>query len=61
MNNTISDLVNIAVANILQKSSSQEKLNKPIKIHDNKIHFVPRNYRIFGGILQSMNIQFGNF
>ncbi|MCU9931352.1 hypothetical protein NW733_01120 [Mycoplasmopsis felis] len=29
--------------------------------HNNKIHFIPKRYRILGGILQSMNIQFGNF
>lgn len=61
MNNEISDLINQAVSNILINSSSDKKLKKLIKTHDEKIHFVPRNYRIFGGILQSMNIQFGNF
>lgn len=61
MNGDVSDLINQAVLNILNNSSSQKKLNKIIKTHDNKIHFVPRNYRVFGGILQSMNIQFGNF
>jgi len=29
--------------------------------HSAKVHFIPYNYRIFGGLLQSMNIQFGNF
>lgn len=61
MNNEISDLINKAVSNILINSSSENKLKKLIKTHYVKIHFVPRNYRIFGGILQSMNIQFGNF
>lgn len=61
MNDEISKLINQAVSNILINSSSQKKLNELIKKHDVKIHFIPRNYRIFGGILQSMNIQFGNF
>ena len=37
------------------------KYNKINKKHNVKIHFIPRKYRIFGGLLQSMNIQFGNF
>lgn len=61
MNNEISDLINQAVSNILINSSSENKLKNLIKKHELKIHFIPRNYRIFGGILQSMNIQFGNF
>lgn len=61
MNNDIKALINEAVSNILKNSSSEKKLKKMMGTHDEKIHFVPRNYRIFGGILQSMNIQFGNF
>lgn len=61
MNDDISALINQAVANILTKSSSKKKLDKLIKKHSVKIHFIPKNYRIFGGVLQSMNIQFGNF
>lgn len=61
MNNDVQILINTAVSNILKNSSSEKKLKKLIDTHDVKIHFVPRNYRIFGGILQSMNIQFGNF
>ncbi|WP_227503521.1 HinfI family type II restriction enzyme [Moraxella bovoculi] len=61
MNNNIQTLINEAVSNILKNSSSKKKLKKLIDTHDVKVHFVPRNYRIFGGILQSMNIQFGNF
>lgn len=61
MNNNIQTLINEAVSNILKNSSSEKKLKKLIDTHDVKVHFVPRNYRIFGGILQSMNIQFGNF
>lgn len=47
MNNEISDLINKAVSNILINSSSENKLKKLIKTHYVKIHFVPRNYRIF--------------
>lgn len=61
MNDDIQHLINEAVEKILKKSSSDNKLKKLIKTHETKVHFVPRNYRIFGGILQSMNIKFDNF
>lgn len=31
------------------------------KKHHEKVHFIPIKYRIFGGLLHSMNIQFTNF
>lgn len=61
MNSDVQHLINEAVEKILKNSSNDTKLKKLIKTHKVKVHFVPRNYRIFGGILQSMNIQFGNF
>lgn len=61
MDANIQILINKSISNILKNSSSENKLKKLIDTHDAKVHFVPRNYRIFGGILQSINIQFGNF
>ena len=29
--------------------------------HEGKVHFIPIRYRIIGGILQGLNIKFGNF
>ncbi|MDR1123799.1 MAG: restriction endonuclease, partial [Elusimicrobiota bacterium] len=61
MNNKIKDLINEAVKKIIENSSSQYKIEHLQGKHEVKIHFIPKRYRIFGGILQSMNIQFGNF
>nr|WP_295160061.1 hypothetical protein [uncultured Brachyspira sp.] len=61
MNSNIKDIINQAVYNIIKKSASNNKISKLNKKHNVKIHFIPRKYRIFGGLLQSMNIQFGNF
>lgn len=61
MNSKVTELINIAVQQIIDNSSSEEKINNLKKKHDVKIHFIPKRYRIFGGLLQSMNIQFGNF
>lgn len=52
-------MINKSVKEIIDKSSN--KINHLSKKHLNKVHFIPRKYRILGGILQSMNIQFGNF
>ncbi len=61
MNQQIKNLINQAVIKIIENSSSAKKINHLKKKHNVKIHFIPKRYRIFGGILQSMNIQFGNF
>ena len=61
MNQQIKNLINQAVIKIIENSSSTNKINHLKKKHNVKIHFIPKRYRIFGGILQSMNIQFGNF
>ena len=61
MDNKIKDLINKAVTKIIENSSSKTKIKHLEKKHNVKIHFIPKRYRIFGGILQSMNIQFGNF
>lgn len=61
MNKDIEQLINQAVANIIDRASSKKKIQNLLKRHDAKLHFIPRKYRVFGGLLQSMNIQFGNF
>lgn len=61
LNKNIQTVINKAVENILLKMSSDSVLEKLAYKHSRKIHFIPKSYRIFGGILQSMNIQFGNF
>lgn len=61
MNNNIKELIEITVNKMVNNCSSSQKLQNLKKTHDKKIHFVPIRYRIFGGILHSLNIQFGNF
>ena len=61
MHESVSNLINDAVRIILENTSSKDKIIKLDEKHNKKIHFIPKRYRIFGGMLQSMNIQFGNF
>jgi hypothetical protein len=57
----IQKMLTTAISDLIVRASSKEKIADIEKKHDVKIHFVPKQYRIFGGLLQSMNIQFGNF
>ncbi len=55
------ELINNAVLKILTTASSPANTKKLVAKHGKKVHFIPKKYRVFGGMLQSMNIQFGNF
>ncbi len=57
----IKTLINSAVLKIIENTSSPKKLKSLNAKHDKKLHFIPKRYRVLGGLLQSMNIQFGNF
>lgn len=61
MTSDIEQLINSAVLKIINDASTKNKLDRLKNKHDAKIHFIPKRYRVFGGLLQSMNIQFGNF
>ncbi len=61
MQDNIKQLIDKSVSEIIIKCASNKKIVKLSKKHDKKIHFIPSKYRILGGLLQSMNIQFGNF
>ncbi|MFV9451744.1 HinfI family type II restriction enzyme [Mycoplasma sp. 4463] len=62
MNKTeIKNLIEKTTREMIEKSSSAKKILSLAKKHDQKIHFIPRKYRILCGLLQSLNIQFGNF
>jgi len=61
MNDKVQNLINESVNNMIEHTGSAAKINSMIRKHDKKIHFIPKRYRVFGGMLQSMNIQFGNF
>lgn len=61
MENNIKLFIKDAISNLIDNTSNEKKVKKLIKTHKAKMHFIPIRYRIFGGLLQSMNIQFGNF
>ncbi|CAM2883520.1 HinfI family type II restriction enzyme [Helicobacter felis] len=60
MHNDYQALIYASVQEIL-KNCLDSKITQLMQIHSQKLHFIPTKYRILGGLLQSMNIQFGNF
>lgn len=61
MNDNVRELINRAVLEMIERTSSGAAIEKIRRKHNVKVHFIPQRYRVFGGLLQSMNIQFGNF
>ena len=59
--NKIQNILSDSIRDLIKHSSTQQKIKRLEKKHNVKLHFIPYKYRVFGGILQSMNIQFGNF
>ncbi len=61
MSDHVKQLIRQTVLEMLAKSTSPENIRKMATKHAEKVHFVPIRYRIIGGILQGLNIKFGNF
>jgi hypothetical protein len=57
----IQEMLIKSIKELISNSTSKKKLKELYETHKDKVHFIPFKYRIIGGILQSMNIQFGNF
>lgn len=57
----IQGIIRQAVEELIDASTNEEAIRKGLELHQQKIHFVPPQYRVIGGILQSLNIKFGNF
>ena len=61
MSEQIKSVIRNTVNEMLQESMSDNNIRHLAQKHSNKVHFVPVRYRILGGILQGLNIKFGNF
>jgi len=61
MSNQVKQIIRKTVLQMLEDSMSPENIRRMIEKHEEKVHFVPIRYRIIGGILQGLNIKFGNF
>lgn len=61
MSNQVKEIIHHTILEMLTDSMSAQNIRKIAVKHAEKIHFVPIRYRIIGGILQGLNIKFGNF
>jgi hypothetical protein len=61
MSNQVKEIIRLTVMQMLGDSMSPKNIRKITEKHEDKVHFVPIRYRIMGGILQGLNIKFGNF
>jgi hypothetical protein len=61
MSNQVKEVITNTVRQMLTNSMSAKNIRKLLKKHEGKIHFIPIRYRVIGGILQGLNIKFGNF
>jgi hypothetical protein len=61
MDPQVREIVHTAILAIINDTASKASIQKSWKLHEGKIHFVPVQYRVLGGLLQSLNIKFGNF
>ena len=61
MTETIQITVRKAVEHLIKATNSPEKIRESFEKHKEKLHFIPLKYRVLGGLLQSLNIKFGNF
>lgn len=61
MNDALIASIRQTVDEILKNSTSEKNIRKLIKKHEGKKHFIPIKYRVLGGVLQGLNIKFGNF
>ncbi|HEY9152279.1 MAG TPA: hypothetical protein VIN60_05285 [Anaerolineales bacterium] len=61
MSDQVKQTIRKTVLQMLEDSMSAENIRKMAEKHREKVHFVPIRYRVVGGILQGLNIKFGNF
>jgi hypothetical protein len=61
MDEQVKETIKKTIHQILNDSTSKKNLQDLLAKHQGKVHFIPIRYRILGGILQGLNIKFGNF
>ena len=61
MESIVKQAVHETIIKIIRDTTAENNILKSMQRHEPKIHFVPIYYRVLGGLLQSLNIKFGNF
>lgn len=61
MSDQVKQIIRRTVSEMLADSISEQNIRRMVEKHTGKVHFLPIRYRVIGGILQGLNIKFGNF
>src|SRR5262245_12230098 len=61
MDDSVKQIVRDAITKLIRDTASERNIERSLRLHESKIHFVPTRYRVLGGLIQSLNIKFGNF
>jgi hypothetical protein len=61
MDDSVKQIVQEAIVKLIRDTAADRNIQKSLRLHESKIHFVPTKYRVLGGLLHSLNIKFGNF
>jgi hypothetical protein len=61
MSDQASNIIKVTIHEMIQETISDENIRHLANKHQEKVHYIPVRYRILGGILQGLNIKFGNF
>lgn len=61
MDPELADTINDQIIKLLKNNATSKNIKKKLTLHESKVHFIPIRYRVFHGLLQSLNIKFGNF
>lgn len=54
-------IIDNSINKIIMDTANDDKIKDLEKRHERKTHFIPKRYRVFNGLLQSMNIKFVDF
>jgi len=61
MDEGVKQLIQEYIIEIIKNTASIRSIERSMQVHAGKLHFIPAKYRALGGLLQSLNIKFGNF
>jgi hypothetical protein len=61
MDESVKQAVQDSIIKIIKDTASTKSIERSMRVHESKLHFIPAQYRVLGGLLQSLNIKFGNF
>ncbi len=57
----VNQLVKKALEDTVWSAFSQDAIDRVAKKNSTKVHFIPLGVRVFSGVIQSLNIRYGNF